>query len=82
MTSVEARQGMAQVIRSVSVFCGSSDRVDRKYFAAAGIDEGFIKPEFLDLWYPAPDIDAVLRYLDGYEPHGYGLTWTRRTRKK
>ena len=45
-----------------------------------GIDEGFIKPEFLDLWYPAPDIDALLRYLDGYEPHGYGLKWTRRTR--
>jgi uncharacterized protein (TIGR00730 family) len=47
-----------------------------------GIDEGFIKPEFLDLWYPAPDIDALLRYLDDYEPHGYGLKWTRRTRKK
>jgi len=45
-----------------------------------GIDEGFIKPEFLDLWYPAPDIDALLRYLDDYEPHGYGLKWTRRTR--
>jgi len=45
-----------------------------------GIDEGFIKPEFLDLWYPAPDIDALLGYLDGYEPHGYGLKWTRRTR--
>ncbi len=45
-----------------------------------GIDEGFIKPEFLDLWYPAPDIDALLRYVDGYEPHGYGLKWTRRTR--
>ena len=45
-----------------------------------GIDEGFINPEFLDLWYPAPDIDALLRYLDGYEPHGYGLKWTRRTR--
>ncbi len=44
------------------------------------IDEGFIKPEFLDLWYPAPDIDALLRYLDDYEPHGYGLKWTRRTR--
>lgn len=44
-----------------------------------GIDEGFIKPEFLDLWYPAPDIDALLRYLDDYEPHGYGLKWTRRT---
>jgi cytokinin riboside 5'-monophosphate phosphoribohydrolase len=45
-----------------------------------GIDEGFIKPEFLDLWYPAPDIDALLRYLDAYEPHGYGLKWTRPTR--
>ena len=26
---------MAPVIRSVTVFCGSSDSVDRKYFAAA-----------------------------------------------
>ena len=34
-----------------------------------GIDRGFIKPEFLDLWYPAPDVDALLRYLDGYRPH-------------
>lgn len=42
--------------------------------------KGFIKPEFLDLWYPAPDIDALLRYLEGYEPHPYGLKWTRRTR--
>ena len=42
-----------------------------------GIDEGFIKPEFLDLWYPAPDVDALLRYLEGYEPHRYGLKWTR-----
>jgi hypothetical protein len=41
-----------------------------------GIDEGFIKEEFLDLWYPAPDVDALLRYLDGYQPHGYGLKWT------
>jgi uncharacterized protein (TIGR00730 family) len=41
-----------------------------------GIDEGFIKPEFLDLWYPAPDVDALVRYLDGYEPHRYGLKWT------
>ena len=40
-----------------------------------GIDLGFIKPEFLDLWYPAPDVDALLRYLDGYEPHRYGLKW-------
>jgi len=42
-----------------------------------GIDEGFIKPEFLDLWYPAPDVDALLRYLEAYEPHRYGLKWTR-----
>jgi hypothetical protein len=28
---------------------------------------------WLDLWYPAPDIDALLRYLGDYEPHGYGL---------
>lgn len=42
-----------------------------------GVDEGFIKPEFLDLWYPAPDVDALLRYLEGYEPHRYGLKWTR-----
>jgi uncharacterized protein (TIGR00730 family) len=41
-----------------------------------GIDEGFIKPEFLDLWYPAPDVDALVRYLEGYEPHRYGLKWT------
>ena len=41
-----------------------------------GIDTGFIKPEFLDLWYPAPDVDALLRYLDAYEPHRYGPTWT------
>ncbi len=40
-----------------------------------GIDLGFIKPEFLDLLYPAPDVDALLRYLDGYEPHRYGLKW-------
>jgi hypothetical protein len=46
-----------------------------------GIDQGFIKPEFLDLWYPAPDIDALLRYLEGYEPHADGLKWTRRTRR-
>jgi cytokinin riboside 5'-monophosphate phosphoribohydrolase len=45
-----------------------------------GIDEGFIKPEFLDLWYPAPDVDALIRYLEGYEPHRYGLKWTNRTR--
>jgi predicted Rossmann-fold nucleotide-binding protein len=42
-----------------------------------GIDEGFIKPEFLDLWYPAPDVDALLRYLEAYEPHPYGLKWSR-----
>ena len=41
-----------------------------------GIDTGFIKPEFLDLWYPAPDVDALLRYLDAYEPHRYGPKWT------
>jgi len=40
-----------------------------------GIDTGFIKPEFLDLWYPAPDVDALLRYLESYKPHGYGLKW-------
>lgn len=28
-------------------------------------------------WYPAPDVDALLRYLEGYEPHRYGLKWTR-----
>jgi uncharacterized protein (TIGR00730 family) len=43
-----------------------------------GIDAGFIKPEFLDLWYPAPDVDALLRYLESYEPHGYGPKWTGR----
>lgn len=41
-----------------------------------GIDVGFIKPEFLDLWYPAPDVDALLRYLEAYEPHRYGPKWT------
>ena len=46
-----------------------------------GLDEGFIKPEFLDLWYPAPDVDALVRYLDAYEPHRYGLKWTNRTRQ-
>ena len=40
-----------------------------------GIDEAFIKPEYLDLWYPAPDVDALVRYLEGYEPHGYGQKW-------
>jgi cytokinin riboside 5'-monophosphate phosphoribohydrolase len=42
-----------------------------------GIDTGFIKPEFMDLWYPAPDVDALLRYLDAYEPHRYAPKWTR-----
>jgi uncharacterized protein (TIGR00730 family) len=41
-----------------------------------GIDVGFIKSEFLDLWYPAPDVDALLRYLESYAPHGYGPKWT------
>ena len=41
-----------------------------------GIDTGFIKPEYLDLWYPAPDVDALLRYVEGYEPHAYGAKWT------
>jgi uncharacterized protein (TIGR00730 family) len=43
-----------------------------------GIDVGFIKSEFLDLWYPAPDVDALLRYLESYAPHGYGPKWTGR----
>ncbi len=42
-------------------------------------DGGFIKPDLLDLWYPAPDIDALARYLEGYEPHRYGHTWMNRT---
>ena len=42
-----------------------------------GVDEGFIKSEFLDLWYPAADVDALLRYLESYVPHGYGPKWTR-----
>ena len=41
-----------------------------------GVDLGFIKAEYLDLWYPAPDVDALLRYLDAYVPHGYGRKWT------
>lgn len=41
-----------------------------------GVDKGFIKPEFLDLWYPARDVDALLRYLESYVPHGYGPKWT------
>jgi cytokinin riboside 5'-monophosphate phosphoribohydrolase len=40
-----------------------------------GIDERFIKAEFLDLWYPAPDIDALFRYLESYRSHGYGRKW-------
>jgi hypothetical protein len=40
-----------------------------------GIDLGFIKPEFLDLWYPAPDVDSLLRYLEAYKPHEYGSKW-------
>jgi len=43
-----------------------------------GIDYGFIRAEFLDLWYPAPDVDALLRYLESYEPHPYVPKWTRR----
>jgi hypothetical protein len=54
------------MIRAVTVFCGSSEAVDKKYF---------IKPEFLDLWYPAPDVDALVRYLDAYRPHAYGPKW-------
>jgi uncharacterized protein (TIGR00730 family) len=42
-----------------------------------GIDEGFIKPEFLDLWYPASDVGALVRYLEAYEPHRYGSKWTQ-----
>jgi uncharacterized protein (TIGR00730 family) len=42
-----------------------------------GIDEGFIKPEFLDLWYPASDVDTLLRYLEEYAPHRYGSKWTQ-----
>ncbi len=42
------------------------------------IDLGFIKPEFLDLWYPAPDVDALLRYLEDYQPHRYGSKWSAR----
>ena len=42
-----------------------------------GLDEGFIRPEYLDLWYPAPDVDALIRYLESYAPHGYGPKWER-----
>ncbi len=41
-----------------------------------GVDLGFIKAEYLDLWYPAPDVDALVRYLEAYVPHGYGQKWT------
>ena len=37
-----------------------------------GVDQGFIRPEYLDLWYPAPDVDALLRYLEAYAPRGRG----------
>jgi uncharacterized protein (TIGR00730 family) len=40
-----------------------------------GIDAGFIKPEFLDLWYPARHVDAAIRYIEEYEPHRYGAKW-------
>jgi hypothetical protein len=40
-----------------------------------GIDERFIKAEFLALWYPASDVDALLRYLESHRPHGYGRKW-------
>ena len=40
-----------------------------------GIDQGFIKPEFLDLWYPARHVDEALRYIEEYEPHRYGPKW-------
>ena len=46
-----------------------------------GIDERFIKEEYLDLWYPAPDVDALLRYLDGYAPHRYGPKWSSSPRR-
>lgn len=47
-----------------------------------GVDSGFIKPEFLDLWYPAHDVDALLRYLESYVPHAYGPKWTDRAPKR
>jgi len=46
-----------------------------------GIDERFIKDDYLDLWYPAPDVDALLRYLEGYAPHRYGPKWTAAPRR-
>jgi len=42
-----------------------------------GVDRGFIKPEFIDLCYPAPDVDALLRYLESYAPHRYGPKWSQ-----
>jgi len=44
-----------------------------------GIDTGFIKAEYLDLWYPAADVDALLRYLESYTPHRYGSKWSGET---
>jgi len=41
-----------------------------------GIERRFIKREFLDLWYAAPDVEALLGYLDAYVPHAYGPKWT------
>jgi uncharacterized protein (TIGR00730 family) len=35
-----------------------------------GVDLGFIRPEYLGLWYPAPHVDALLRYLEAYVPPG------------
>jgi len=46
-----------------------------------GIDERFIKAEYLDLWYPAPDVDALLRYLEAYEPPRYGPKCTPDARR-
>jgi cytokinin riboside 5'-monophosphate phosphoribohydrolase len=43
-----------------------------------GIDERFIRAEYLDIWYPAPDVDALLRYLEAYEPHRYAPKWIPR----
>lgn len=40
-----------------------------------GIDQRFIKPEFLDLWYPARHVDEALRYIEEYAPHRYGPKW-------
>ena len=46
---------------------------DKPYLILVSLD-GF-KAEYLDLWYPAPDVDALLRYLESYQPHGYGQKW-------